>query len=87
MANIRYFPRSGTTNDVGGIISTTRRKNTWRLIRIEIDNVTCVKVMIMHCYKFSKYVCIKVRLCRSVIPKVIVTPDLFPPPIIHLCIF
>lgn len=28
IANIRYFPSSGTTNDVGGIISTTRRKNT-----------------------------------------------------------
>lgn len=28
MANIRYFPSSGTTNDVGGMISTTSRKNT-----------------------------------------------------------
>jgi len=28
MANIRYFPSKGTTNDVGGIISTTKRKNT-----------------------------------------------------------
>lgn len=41
MANIRYFPSNGTTSDVGGIISTTRRKNTWRLIRMDIDNVTC----------------------------------------------
>lgn len=40
MANIRYFPRSGTTRLVGGIISTTRRKNTWRLIKIEIARVT-----------------------------------------------
>jgi len=37
---MRYFPNNGTTNEVGGIISTTRRKNTWRLIRIEIDKVT-----------------------------------------------
>lgn len=28
MANIKYFPRSGTTKEVGGMISTTRRKNT-----------------------------------------------------------
>lgn len=40
MANIKYFPSSGTTSDVGGIISTTSRKNTWRLIKIEIDSVT-----------------------------------------------
>lgn len=25
---------------VGGMISTTSKKNTWRLIKIEIDNVT-----------------------------------------------
>ena len=40
MANIRYFPKSGTTSDVGGIISTTRRKNTYKLVKIEMDNVT-----------------------------------------------
>lgn len=40
IANIKYFPSNGTTNDVGGIISTTSRKNTWRLIKIEIDRVT-----------------------------------------------
>lgn len=28
IANIRYFPSKGTTNDVGGMISTTSRKNT-----------------------------------------------------------
>lgn len=28
MAKIKYFPNSGTTKDVGGIISTTSRKNT-----------------------------------------------------------
>lgn len=37
---MRYFPNNGTTNEVGGIISTTSKKNTWRLIRIDIDNVT-----------------------------------------------
>ena len=42
MANIRYFPNNGTTSDVGGIISTTSRKNTYKLVRIEIDRVTCV---------------------------------------------
>lgn len=41
IANIKYLPSKGTTNDVGGIISTTNKKNTWRLINIEIDNVTC----------------------------------------------
>lgn len=40
MANIKYFPNNGTTNEVGGIISTTRRKNTWRLISMDIDSVT-----------------------------------------------
>lgn len=40
MANIRYLPSNGTTRDVGGMISTTSRKNTCRLIRIEIDKVT-----------------------------------------------
>jgi hypothetical protein len=40
MANIRYFPKSGTTSDVGGIISTTSRKNTWSEMRIDIDSVT-----------------------------------------------
>lgn len=28
IANIKYFPNNGTTRDVGGIISTTSRKNT-----------------------------------------------------------
>ena len=28
MANIRYLPSRGTTRDVGGMISTTSRKNT-----------------------------------------------------------
>ena len=40
MANIKYFPNNGTTNDVGGMISTTSRKNTYKLVRIEIDSVT-----------------------------------------------
>lgn len=43
IANIKYFPKSGTTNDVGGMISTTSKKNTWRLIKIDIDNVTWKK--------------------------------------------
>ena len=41
MAKMRYLPRSGTTRDVGGMISTTSRKNTYKLVRIEMDNVTC----------------------------------------------
>jgi len=40
MAKIKYFPKSGTTRLVGGMISTTKRKNTWRLMRIEIAKVT-----------------------------------------------
>ena len=47
MANIRYFPNNGTTSDVGGIISTTSRKNTYKLVRIEIDRVTCVKKILI----------------------------------------
>ena len=40
IAKMRYLPSSGTTSDVGGMISTTSRKNTWRLMRIDIDRVT-----------------------------------------------
>lgn len=40
MANMRYLPSNGTTRDVGGIISTTSRKNTCRLIRMDIESVT-----------------------------------------------
>ena len=40
MANIRYLPKRGTTSDVGGIISTTSRKNTYKLVRMDIDSVT-----------------------------------------------
>ena len=40
MANMRYFPKSGTTSDVGGMISTTSRKKTYKLVRIEMDSVT-----------------------------------------------
>ena len=47
MANIRYFPNNGTTSDVGGIISTTSRKNTYKLVRIEIDRVTCVMKLLI----------------------------------------
>jgi len=50
MANIRYFPSSGTTSDVGGMISTTSRKNTWRLMRIEMESVT------WNCETFAKKV-------------------------------
>lgn len=54
IANIRYFPSKGTTNDVGGIISTTSKKNTWRLMRIDIDNVTCWKKRIV-CIMLEMY--------------------------------
>jgi len=40
MAKMRYFPSRGTTKLVGGMISTTSKKNTWRLMRIEIAKVT-----------------------------------------------
>lgn len=40
MVNSRYFPSNGTANEVGGIISASRRKNTVRDKRIETHNVT-----------------------------------------------
>jgi hypothetical protein len=40
MAKMRYFPSNGTTSDVGGMISTTSKKNTYKLVRIEMDSVT-----------------------------------------------
>ena len=47
IANMRYLPSSGTTSDVGGMISTTSKKNTCRLMRIEMDSVTCREVIHM----------------------------------------
>lgn len=41
MVNSRYFPSRGTANEVGGIISASRRKNTVSDTRIEIHSVTC----------------------------------------------
>ena len=38
MAKIRYFPKSGTTSDVGGMISTTKRKNTYKLVKMEMES-------------------------------------------------
>ena len=52
MANIRYFPRSGTTSDVGGMISTTRRKNTYKLVKMEMESVTCKKLDHEKCTHF-----------------------------------
>ena len=40
MANIRYFPNRGTTSDVGGITSNTSRKNTYKLVRMEMESET-----------------------------------------------
>lgn len=40
IVNKRYFPRSGTASDVGGIISASRRKNTVNDRRIDTVNVT-----------------------------------------------
>lgn len=34
------LPRSGTTSDVGGMISASRRKNTVSDSKIEIDRLT-----------------------------------------------
>lgn len=43
MVNNTNFPNSGTTRDVGGIISANRRKNTVNDRRMEIDKLTCNK--------------------------------------------
>jgi hypothetical protein len=37
------LPSSGTTREVGGIISARSRKNTVRESRMEMDNDTCTK--------------------------------------------
>lgn len=41
MVNSRYLPMSGTTIEVGGIISASSRKNTVRDSRMEMHSVTC----------------------------------------------
>jgi len=43
MVKSKYFPRSGTVNEVGGIISANKRKNTVNDSRIEMHNDTCNK--------------------------------------------
>ncbi len=40
MVKSRYFPRRGTANDVGGIISASSRKKTVNESKIEIHRVT-----------------------------------------------
>uniref|UniRef100_A0A1A9V642 Uncharacterized protein n=1 Tax=Glossina austeni TaxID=7395 RepID=A0A1A9V642_GLOAU len=41
IVNSKYFPSSGTANDVGGIISANSKKNTVNETSIEIHKVTC----------------------------------------------
>lgn len=41
----RYFPSSGTANDVGGMISASSRKNTVNDTRIEMQSVTWKKIV------------------------------------------
>ena len=41
MVNRTNLPRRGTTREVGGMISASRRKNTVRERRIEIERLTC----------------------------------------------
>ena len=41
IVNRTNFPKSGTTNDVGGMISANKRKNTVRDSRIDIERLTC----------------------------------------------
>lgn len=40
IVNSKYFPRSGTVKDVGGIISDNSRKNTPRDSTIDMDKLT-----------------------------------------------
>lgn len=46
IVNNTNFPRSGTTNDVGGIISANSKKNTVSESKIEILNDTCNQEMV-----------------------------------------
>lgn len=43
MVNNKYFPSKGMANDVGGIISAKRRKNTVNERRMEEHNDTCAR--------------------------------------------
>lgn len=43
IVNNTNLPRRGTTNEVGGIISANKRKNTVSDSRIEMDNETWKK--------------------------------------------
>ena len=40
IVNKTNFPSRGTTNDVGGMISANKRKNTVRDSRIDIERLT-----------------------------------------------
>jgi hypothetical protein len=41
MVNSTNFPSRGTTSEVGGMISASRRKNTVSDSKMEIDKLTC----------------------------------------------
>lgn len=41
MVNNTNLPKRGTTSDVGGMISASKRKNTVRDSNIEMDKLTC----------------------------------------------
>ena len=41
MVNKTNLPRRGTTSDVGGMISASKRKNTVSESKIEIERLTC----------------------------------------------
>ena len=53
MVNRTNLPSRGTTREVGGMISASRRKNTVRERRMEMDKLTCTIILLQGLIKTS----------------------------------
>ena len=53
MVNRTNLPSRGTTREVGGMISASRRKNTVRERRMEMDRLTCTIILLQGLIKTS----------------------------------
>lgn len=55
MVNNTNLPKRGTTSDVGGMISASKRKNTVRDSNIEMDKLTCKFKLIKYSIYFINF--------------------------------
>ena len=55
MVNRTNLPRRGTTREVGGMISASRRKNTVRERRMLMERLTLTKTVLFNLHNISIY--------------------------------